>query len=616
MAEWPTTSVTSAEIVDGSIVDADVAAGAAIQVSKLSGVETPAGAQTKADAAQAAAEATAASDATTKANAAQSAAESTSAAALTAHEADTTSVHGIADTTALETTTGAQTKADAAQAAAEATAASALTAHNALTDTAHGLPDTSTLIVEGDARLQVPRTFSVEKPSGLGWDDGSYPLGAVSISVGMHGGRTVAAVGTSAVELFDAVSAARTAPTTTYYVNGQTGNDANAGTSAGAPVKSIWKAISLANATGQPARIYVAAGRYERANNPWYNSSAGISPTVDTALIATGGRVMAGTWDYYATPSRHGTYTNTFTMSFANVQRVLDRISRDRFGHMPEFTAEATPALCNAHPWSYCLSSGTLYVHRGDGRDVTYDNTMVLRPNTKTLLVTSNVNVYLGGEDASCGFDLVGGMNGAIDVYVASTPAAKVLAVENCRFTHGGGVVQTDGRAVSVNSWRGLAVFENCHAGAGMTDGFNFHNGYGALDMHVLTMNCTSRDNGRYGNKSCNGWTSHEDVVGIDLGGAHENAHGGTYRMIGTSKTWIAGGVAHDDQGDVAFAGSVSPTGFRVDDTAEAWTDRCTVSGPAASIGWHAASAGASIHKRDCTAFSTADIAVGTVDTY
>ena len=179
MAEWPTTStsVTSAEIVDGSIVDADVSASAAIQASKLSGVETPAGAQTKADAAQAAAEATAATDATAKAdaaeaaavataatdatmkaNAAQTAAEATAAAALTAHEADTTSVHGITDTTALETTTGAQAKADAAQTAAEATADGALSTHTADTTSVHGITDTSTLIVEGDARLTDERT--------------------------------------------------------------------------------------------------------------------------------------------------------------------------------------------------------------------------------------------------------------------------------------------------------------------------------------------------------------------------------------------------------------------------------------------------------------------------
>lgn len=41
-------------------------------------------------------------------------------AALSAHEVDTTNVHGIADTSTLETQAGAQSKADAAQAAAEA----------------------------------------------------------------------------------------------------------------------------------------------------------------------------------------------------------------------------------------------------------------------------------------------------------------------------------------------------------------------------------------------------------------------------------------------------------------------------------------------------------------
>ena len=93
-------------------------------------------ATTKANAAQAAAEATAAADATSKANAAQAAAEATAAAALSTHSADTTNIHGIADTSLLATTANvatavstaasdATTKANAAQAAAEATAAAA-----------------------------------------------------------------------------------------------------------------------------------------------------------------------------------------------------------------------------------------------------------------------------------------------------------------------------------------------------------------------------------------------------------------------------------------------------------------------------------------------------------
>ena len=96
-------------------------------------------ATTKANAAQSAATTAAATDATTKANAAQAAAEATAASALSTHSADTTNIHGIADTSLLATTANvatavstaasdATTKANAAQAAAEATAAAANTA--------------------------------------------------------------------------------------------------------------------------------------------------------------------------------------------------------------------------------------------------------------------------------------------------------------------------------------------------------------------------------------------------------------------------------------------------------------------------------------------------------
>ena len=90
-------------------------------------------------------------------------------AELAAHAADTTDVHGITNTATLETQAGAQAKADAAQAAAEAaastdaaakadaaeanaeeTAATALAAHESDTTNVHGIPDTADLLTTAD----------------------------------------------------------------------------------------------------------------------------------------------------------------------------------------------------------------------------------------------------------------------------------------------------------------------------------------------------------------------------------------------------------------------------------------------------------------------------------
>jgi hypothetical protein len=86
------------------------------------------------------------------------------AVALALHAADTTAVHGIADTALLETATGAQTKATAAQAAAVASAAGSLAAHEADATAVHGIADTAALVLTNDARLsdqRVPTALSV-----------------------------------------------------------------------------------------------------------------------------------------------------------------------------------------------------------------------------------------------------------------------------------------------------------------------------------------------------------------------------------------------------------------------------------------------------------------------
>jgi hypothetical protein len=112
-------------------------------IADTTALETQTGAQSKATAAQSAATSAAAFDATGKVTAHTGAADphgdrAAAAAALAAHSADTTDVHGIPDTAALETSSGAQAKADAAQAAATSAAAvdatSKVAAHVAAAD--------------------------------------------------------------------------------------------------------------------------------------------------------------------------------------------------------------------------------------------------------------------------------------------------------------------------------------------------------------------------------------------------------------------------------------------------------------------------------------------------
>ena len=135
----PTAPTAAADTNTTQIATTAFAKGEADAAQAAAEATAAADATSKANAAQAAAISAAATDATSKANAAQAAAEATAASALSAHSADTTNIHGIADTSLLATTANvatavstaasdATTKANAAQAAAEATAAAANTA--------------------------------------------------------------------------------------------------------------------------------------------------------------------------------------------------------------------------------------------------------------------------------------------------------------------------------------------------------------------------------------------------------------------------------------------------------------------------------------------------------
>lgn len=155
----------------------------------------------------------------------QAAAEATAAAALSGHAADTTAIHGIADTAALVVdgdAAGGQLSGTypnpsvaashsgsthaATQAAAEATAAGALAAHEADTTAVHGIADTSALsLTSHDHDADYEATGAVATHAGLADPHTGYRLESADHShatTGLQGG-TVAHTALTAVGIDD-----------------------------------------------------------------------------------------------------------------------------------------------------------------------------------------------------------------------------------------------------------------------------------------------------------------------------------------------------------------------------------------------------------------------------
>lgn len=463
--------------------------------------------------------------------------------------------------------------------------------------------------------------YSPTMPAGLGWNTTRWPITFTLRDVA-GSLRAIATPSISPEAVFDAVSTARSAPGATFYVNGATGADANDGSS-GLPFKSIWKAVVAANTAAVPTKIVVDAATYFRTNNPWYNGGSGVLPTVDLAFIARNGRAIVGTFDPPGTPSRDATHLNTYSWTVASVNRVCDMTRTDRFGNYVELQQVSTAALCNVIGDSWALVAGTVYVNRRDQVAPSNTNTRLFRPSTFNVRATSNVSLYFGGTVAGDGFDFEGSGTTAVLDVTMTTPGstARAICAVDCSFKYAGGATDTTARCVSIDSLPGIAYFLNCRGDGAQTDAFNSHNINSAtLDgfpPHMLTVNCTGFDSGRPGQVSCNGWTTHENIIGLDACGYYKVSHGGMIRSIGTSKSWLLGTVAEDDHGDLwAASGVVPPTAFRVDDTAVYWCDRTRIAQPAGALAYVTAGAGAVIHKRGVGPTPLSDRHAGTSDTY
>lgn len=429
----------------------------------------------------------------------------------------------------------------------------------------------------GDSVARVGLGFtSVPIPDALGWDHVHFPL---SIGLRDFGGRF--AEGSASFNPKQSAAYAACLAGAVFYVD-VTKSDTNNGLTPATAVKSGWKAQQLLNATGAPGRIVVlASGTYNKDQNFSIGNAANI-PTVDTLWIASGGRVLMTSHASVTTWVADATYPNTYSATRSSVARVVDLKTKGPTGLYREFVMVADAATCNRTPWSWALAGSTLYVNRGDAAVVADTNTRVYLqvPNFIATGATPR-NLFLVGETPSDGWDLEGGCNvggggGCVTVSFSAAGASPVIFYAermSARYPGIYGGVSL-GQGFTVNSVRGLVMLASCDASGAKSDGFNIHDANAVGGCYFLTVNCTADDCGIQAATSCNGWTTHEGVVGVDIAGRYRGAAGCTVHAINTTKSFLAGTEASGSRGDQIHGGGFFPAEFRVSDQAEMWIFR------------------------------------------
>lgn len=455
---------------------------------------------------------------------------------------------------------------------------------------------------EAFATRLAPGYVQGEVPAGLGWGAGVALSPSLTVDAS---GRITGSAGVTPEGLFDSRSWARANPTVTYYVSG-TGVDTNDGLTLGTAFRTIRRAIQAINtaAPAQGGRVYIDGSNRNAFGfgQGWYTGTepTATRPVYDIALIGINGTPEIGPFVDLTGAAVDGTFPNTTSVAFSGAQipvRCIDMWQSDAQGVHADMEWRATPAEVNAEPGTWTLNAGKLYFQRRDGFRATTENTRVFLDVVNVFLQTEN-DAYLEN------LKLWGGRgSGALTITNQTVPESgnRYVVAKNCEFSYGGGTsasgsVQTLAtNGVGVNSFRGYTMFFGCKAHGNWKDGFNWHNATAPYHF-ALTVNCEAYDNGRAAETSCNGWTIHENVIGVDIAGRYSRSHGGTIHNIGTSKMYALGTVSTDDSGDIDRGGVLDASQFRSGDAAELWLDHVQVAG--SGIGFITGGAGA-IRLRD-----------------
>ncbi|MFG1332010.1 hypothetical protein V5F41_12255 [Xanthobacter autotrophicus] len=370
------------------------------------------------------------------------------------------------------------------------------------------------------------------------------------------------------------------------------GNNANAGTSPGTAVRSLWKMKQLLEASPAPGGIFMAMADPDLGYTLWdrnndLNDTGGsggsqnTAPTKPYALMSCGGVSYMGavpnlTWTYDAA-------SKTYNATRSLVTAVADFSAYNRWGifeRLPKLAVgsadlAATRLLVGAAPGSYALTTANDLVVRLSNDAVVSDKTVRVMLGTVDALKLGTVSCYISG------FTLVGGTQ--VGVVNGAQSATRNVVMDDCEADFAGIDGGNGGRNnFAFDNLTGLVVLRRCKSASSHADNYNWHMQSGA--MYGLMIDCEGIDAGRAGaspvNTSNQFVTAHEKAKLISFNSRGLLASGGLVRNINESEHWDLGSEYVFDRGDTRYAGGTQvSTGVVMNDTAKYWGDCITVRG-------------------------------------
>ncbi|WP_373752383.1 BppU family phage baseplate upper protein [Jeotgalibaca porci] len=285
-----------------------------------------------------------------------------------------------------------------------------------------------------------------------------------------------------------------------YYVDINNGDDSNSGKSLLQAFKTVGKAYSQPDATV----IYLAEGIYDRANTLF-----GTTITKDLALIGLPGHDVI----YSASSNSIFTKSTEFEYVYQATRGSIGSWVYD-IKNKADLVKVNSPEVVNNTPGSYYFGDGTLYLRFVDDRVPQPDKSYLLSASGDIFKAQGGMDIYLQNVQ------FIGGNS---PIHVQNTPDGLRPRVfgKDCTFRYS----ESTNNDVVMLQGTALSIFENCKAGKGQKDGFNYHWRNGTIP-NAIEINCEGFDNGNPEDGNDQGSTIHDGGNVIRINGAYYGSDG------------------------------------------------------------------------------------------